>query len=167
MRPREEVYVHSHTANTVRAKVRPRAANSKFSALSMCPSHLGSKPGRHPHKYQYSWLLRGWYWCLLRGKYASVHACIPAQSCLTLCDPARLFYPWDSPGKNTRVGCHFLLQGSCQPRDQTHVSCVFCTGRWVLYQLIHQGSPKYASNESKLKSWWSIILHMPGWQKLK
>ena len=24
--------------------------------------------------------------------------------------PARLCYPWDSPGKNTRVGCHFLLQ---------------------------------------------------------
>ena len=25
--------------------------------------------------------------------------------------PARLLYPWDSPGKNTGVGCHFLLQG--------------------------------------------------------
>ena len=25
--------------------------------------------------------------------------------------PARLHCPWDSPGKNTRVGCHFLLQG--------------------------------------------------------
>ena len=25
--------------------------------------------------------------------------------------PARLLCPWDSPGKNTRVGCHFLLQG--------------------------------------------------------
>ena len=25
--------------------------------------------------------------------------------------PPRLFCPWDSPGKNTRVGCHFLLQG--------------------------------------------------------
>ena len=36
------------------------------------------------------------------------------QSCLTLCDPidgsppgSR---PWDSLGKNTAVGCHFLLQ---------------------------------------------------------
>ena len=36
------------------------------------------------------------------------------QSCPTLCDPidgsppgSR---PWDSPGKNTGVGCHFLLQ---------------------------------------------------------
>ena len=38
------------------------------------------------------------------------------QSCPTLCDPidrpqpTRLPHPWDSPGKNTGVGCHFLLQ---------------------------------------------------------
>ena len=28
------------------------------------------------------------------------------------------------PGKNTGVGCHFLLQGSSQIRDRTHVSCI-------------------------------------------
>ena len=27
--------------------------------------------------------------------------------------PTRLPRPWDSPGKNTGVGCHFLLQFSC------------------------------------------------------
>ena len=36
------------------------------------------------------------------------------QSCLTLWPhrerPTRLPSPWDSPGKNTGVGCHFLLQ---------------------------------------------------------
>ena len=37
------------------------------------------------------------------------------QLCPTLCDPIdgsppRLPRPWDSPGKNTGVGCHFLLQ---------------------------------------------------------
>ena len=36
------------------------------------------------------------------------------QSCLTLqphrLQPTRLPHPWDSPGKNTGVGCHFLLQ---------------------------------------------------------
>ena len=26
-------------------------------------------------------------------------------------EPARLFSPWDSPGKNPGVGCHALLQG--------------------------------------------------------
>ena len=37
------------------------------------------------------------------------------QSCPTLCDPIDGSppgspHPWDSPGKNTGVGCHFLLQ---------------------------------------------------------
>ena len=39
------------------------------------------------------------------------------QSCVLLASscphglwPARLLCPWDSPGKNTGVGCHFLLQ---------------------------------------------------------
>ena len=36
------------------------------------------------------------------------------QSCLTLRphrrQPTRLHRPWDSPAKNTGVGCHFLLQ---------------------------------------------------------
>ena len=26
-------------------------------------------------------------------------------------EPTRLLCPWNSPGQNTRVGCHFLLQG--------------------------------------------------------
>ena len=41
---------------------------------------------------------------------------IVTQSRPTLFDswtvPARLPCPWDSPGKNTGVGCHFLLQTS-------------------------------------------------------
>ena len=37
------------------------------------------------------------------------------ESCPTLCNPVRqqptrLLSPWDSPGKDTGVGCHFLLQ---------------------------------------------------------
>ena len=38
-----------------------------------------------------------------------------AKSRLTLCDsmdwPTRLLCPWDFPGKDTGVECHFLLQG--------------------------------------------------------
>ena len=48
-----------------------------------------------------------------------VHVCSVAKLCLTLFDPeshkawtpARLLCPWDSPGKNTSMDCHFLLQG--------------------------------------------------------
>ena len=39
------------------------------------------------------------------------------QLCLTLCDPhglwpTRLLCPWNSPGKNTGVGCHFPSPGN-------------------------------------------------------
>ena len=42
--------------------------------------------------------------------------CSVAQLCPTLCDsldcqPLMLFSFWEFPGKNTEVGCHFLLQG--------------------------------------------------------
>ena len=39
---------------------------------------------------------------------------VKVKSCSTLCDPVeptRLLPPWDYPGENTGVGCHFLLQG--------------------------------------------------------
>ena len=44
---------------------------------------------------------------------AAAAAAKSLQSCPTPCDPidgsARLPRPWDSPGKNTGVGCHYLL----------------------------------------------------------
>ena len=66
------------------------------------------------------------WWCLCFGcaiyphshTYICVCVCVcvcGAQSCPTLLrphelQPARFLCPWDFPGKNTRVGCHFLLQ---------------------------------------------------------
>ena len=45
----------------------------------------------------------------------SMFNCMCARSCPTPrphgLQPARLLCPWDSPGKNTEVGCHSLLQG--------------------------------------------------------
>ena len=50
----------------------------------------------------------------LRSTAVNAAAAKSLQSCPTLCDPIdgspRLPCPWDSPGKNTGVGCHFLLQ---------------------------------------------------------
>ena len=34
-------------------------------------------------------------------------------------EPSRLLCPWNYPGKNTGVGSHSFLQGSCLPRDWT------------------------------------------------
>ena len=43
--------------------------------------------------------------------------CVSTQSCLTVCGPMDsslpgFSVPWDSPGKNTGVVCHFILQGT-------------------------------------------------------
>ena len=52
-----------------------------------------------------------------------------AESLSPVCNPTGSSPPassvhGDSPGKNTKVGCHTLLQGSSQPRDRTQVSCI-------------------------------------------
>ena len=102
--------------------------------------------------------------------------------------PIRLLYPWNSPGKNIRVGCYSLLQGifliqgsnlgphtavrfftvwaissqtlsllnqlsfliphavissrgSSQLRDWTHISCISCTGKRILYHCVTWEAP--------------------------
>ena len=72
--------------------------------------------------------------------FVRLYACVRAKSfqlCLTLrpygLQPAGLFCPWDSPDKNTGVGCHALLPGDLSDlgtKPTTHVSSI---GRWVLY----------------------------------
>ena len=59
---------------------------------------------------------------------------IVAQSCPTLCDSTvcnttRLLCPWDTPGKNTGVSCHSLLQG-VYPIQGSNPSLLLC--KWVL-----------------------------------
>ena len=55
-----------------------------------------------------------------------MRTCVRAELCLTLrpCGrwPTRLLCPWDSPGKNARVGGHLLLQGTflAQGQAQAH-----------------------------------------------
>ena len=44
--------------------------------------------------------------------------------------PTRLLCPRDSPGKNTSLGCHFLLQGSFSTQESNHVSWI---DRQILY----------------------------------
>ena len=52
------------------------------------------------------------YFLWLNSICVSVLLVLVAQACPTLCNPMdRLLCPRNSPGKNTGVGCHFLLQG--------------------------------------------------------
>ena len=63
-----------------------------------------------------------------------------AQSCL--CNPMDYSpadsCPWDSPGKNTGVGCHFLLKGIF-PTQKLNSGLLHC--RKIIYLLSYQGSP--------------------------
>ena len=63
------------------------------------------------------WIKKMWYILYTQWTIATATAAAKSlQSCPTLCDPrdvwlpTRLPRPWNSPGKNTGVGCHFLLQ---------------------------------------------------------
>ena len=67
-----------------------------------------------------------------------------ALSCVRLSrphglQPTRLLCPWDSPGKSTGVGCHFLLQGTFPTPGLLHC-------RQMIYQLSYEESPKGLHN---------------------
>ena len=80
-----------------------------------------------------------------------------SQLCLTLHDimdctrkPTRFLCSWDSPGKNTGVGSHSLLQRIFLTQGW-NPGLLHC--RWILYCLSHQGSPaKTLTVKQKLPS---------------
>ena len=49
---------------------------------------------------------------------------------------ATVLYPWDFPGKNTGVGCHFLLQGIFLTQE-SNPCLLHC--QWLLLPLSHLG----------------------------
>ena len=51
---------------------------------------------------------------------------------------ARLLCPWYSPGKNTGVDCHFLLQAIFLNQGM-NLGLLHC--RQILYYVSYQGSP--------------------------
>ena len=83
---------------------------SHFSRVRLCDPTDGSPPGSPVPGILQARTLE-------RVAISFFNACLHAkslQSCPTLWphrrQPTRLSCPWDSPGKNTGVGCHFLLQ---------------------------------------------------------
>ena len=70
--------------------------------------------------------------------------------------PSRPFCSWDSPGKNTGVGCHFFLQGIFPTQGST--PCLLCLLHWQADSLPpnHQGAGSQVS--SSLRSRWSEFL---------
>ena len=87
----------------------------------ICPSLLFLTFGNHSFIFQYVSLFD-----YIARLFAQWHS--------TLCGPMDCSLPGSSVrGKNTKVGCHLLLQGSSQPNDQIHVSHVSPIGRQILY----------------------------------
>ena len=68
--------------------------------------------------------------------YSSMHSHSVVSNCCNYgLQPARLLCPWDFPGKNTEVGCHFLLQGNF-PTQGLKLGVLPC--RQILYNLSRQ-----------------------------
>ena len=86
-------------------------------------------------------------WLVLKSQDLFEWVSEVAQSCPTLCNPmdcslTRFLRPWDFPGKNTGVGCHFLLQ-EIFPTQGLNPGLPHC--RQTLYRLSHQGRSKVLS----------------------
>ena len=80
--------------------------------------------------------------------YIYIHGCSVASvtsNSLLPCglQPARLLSPWDSPSKNTGMGCIHSSRGSSRLRDWTHVSWNSCiAGRFFAAEPLGK-PPKY------------------------
>ena len=78
------------------------------------------------------------------------------QSCLTLCDPIdgsppRLPLPWDSPGKNTGVSCHFLLQ--CRKVKSESEVAQSCPTLWDPMDCSPPGSSIHGIFQARVLEW--------------
>ena len=87
--------------------------------------------------------------------------CLVTQLCVTLCDPTNCSplgstVHGDSPGQNTPVGCHALLEGIF-PTQGSKPGLPHC--RWILYHLSHEGSLLIYT------SYWYIPIQMAKIQK--
>ena len=65
----------------------------------------------------------------------------------------RLLCPWDFLGKSTGVGCHILLQGTFQPRDQTQVSHIVdrCFTIWATREVTFTATQRSEQQEEVLQ----------------
>ena len=102
--------------------------------------------GENEYMYMYGWIpslfTRNYHNIVnqLLGACVLSHS-IMSDSCnlMDLMELSRLLCPWDSPGRNTGVGCHFLLQGIFLTQE-LNSGLLHC--RQVLSQLSYKGSPR-------------------------
>ena len=93
-------------------------------------------------------------------EYAAATAANSLQSCPTLCDPirrqpTRLSHPWDSLGKNTGAGCHFLLQ--CMKVKSQSELAQSCPTPSDPMDCSLPGSSVYGIFQARVLEWGAII----------
>ena len=88
------------------------------------------------HGFKYTWMDRfrnKYKYVCIHGLQCTCGCGLIAQLWTTLCDPwtvaCQASCPWDSPGKNTGVGGHFLLRGIL-PTQASKLGLLL--GRWIL-----------------------------------
>ena len=91
-----------------------KSLNSSPSAW--CRSKALSLRGFRPNPYSLPGLRTSWPPLRTAVSLITLFCCLlnrlrPALLWPHGLEPARVLCPWDFPGKNTRVSCHFLLQG--------------------------------------------------------
>ena len=98
--------------------------------------------------------------------FAAAAAAKSLQSCLTLCDPRdgsppRLPHLWDSSGKNTGVGCHFLLQ--CVKVKSEREVAQLCPTLSDPMDCSPQGSSAHGICQARVLQWVAIAfsVHIP------
>ena len=87
------------------------------------------------------------------------------QSCPTLCDPIDGSppgspHPWDSPGKNTGVGCHFLLQ--CMKVKSESEVAQSCPTLRDLLDCSLPGSSIHGIFQARILEWGAIAFSIGG-----
>ena len=94
------------------------------------------------------------------GIFAAAAAAKSLQSCSTLCNPIDGSPPgspccWDSPGKNTGVGCHFLLQCMKVKSESEVTQSCLTPSNPMDYSLA--GSPIHGIFQARVLEWGAII----------
>ena len=96
------------------------------------------------------------------GKVQVCAGCSVLQSCPALCQPTRVVCPGNFSGKNSEVGCHFLLQGIFL--TQGLKLCLLHFLHWLVdsLQLCHLGSPHTTLDLiQKAERWFPSPRHLP------
>ena len=89
-----------------------------------------------------------------------------AQSLLTLCDAMCCSLPGSSvheifQARILKWVATFFSRGSSRPRDQTHISCVSCIGRWILYHFTTWEEVWAPDGQSPLPQRSEVLLQAP------